>query len=159
MNGDFVKLNELTSKAESECSDLDFDYLKAELEGFQSGDFSVLKEKLRSSIQESESSKFPCGYQAMRLNILLAQESGDPQEAAGYRGKGWKTTEEIKRFCSKERSLPHNKITSKEYQELTSISRQMATIDLKKLVEKGVLVKTGKAGRGIACKLTHLPND
>jgi ATP-dependent DNA helicase RecG len=53
----------------------------------------------------------------------------------------------------------HNKITSKEYQELTSISRQMATIDLKKLVEKGVFVKTGKAGRGIAYKLTHLPND
>lgn len=53
----------------------------------------------------------------------------------------------------------HNKITSKEYQELTSISRQMATIDLKKLVEKGVFVKTGKAGRGIAYKLTNLTND
>jgi len=53
----------------------------------------------------------------------------------------------------------HNKITSKEYQKLTGISRQMATIDLKTLVEKGVFVKTGKAGRGIAYKLTDLTND
>ena len=81
LDGDFGKLNDLTSKAESECHDLDFHYLKAELEGFRSGDFSVLKEKLRSSIQESQSSNFPCGYQAMRLNILLAQESEDTQEA------------------------------------------------------------------------------
>jgi len=34
------------------------------------------------------------------------------------------------------------KITNKEYQEITGISRQMATIDLKQLVEKGILVKT-----------------
>jgi tetratricopeptide (TPR) repeat protein len=81
LDGDFAKLNDLTSRAESECSDLDFDYLKAELEGFGTGDFSVLKEKLRASIQESQSSNFPWGYQAMRLNILLAQESSDPQEA------------------------------------------------------------------------------
>lgn len=81
LDGDFAKLNDLTSRAESECSDLDFDYLKAELEGFQSGDFSVLKEKLSSSIQESESSNFPCGYQSMRLNILLAQDAEDTQEA------------------------------------------------------------------------------
>ncbi len=71
----------MTSRAEAECSDLDFDYLKAELEGFRSGDFSFLKQKLRSSIEESESSNFPCGYPAMRLNILLAQESEDNEEA------------------------------------------------------------------------------
>lgn len=81
LDGDFSKLNDLTSRAEAECSDFDFEYLKAELEGFESGDFSVLKEQLRSSIQESQSSKFPCGYQALRLNILLGQESEDPQEA------------------------------------------------------------------------------
>ena len=38
------------------------------------------------------------------------------------------------------------KITNKKYQDITGISRQMATIDLKKLVEKEILVKTGKAG-------------
>lgn len=81
LDGDFEKLSELTERAESECSDLDFDYLKAELEGLRSGDFSVLKEKLRSSIRDSESSNFPSGYQTMRLNVLLAQEIGDEQES------------------------------------------------------------------------------
>jgi hypothetical protein len=45
LDGDFGRLSDLTSKAESECHDLDFDYLNGELEGFRSGDFSVLKEK------------------------------------------------------------------------------------------------------------------
>ncbi len=48
------------------------------------------------------------------------------------------------------------KITNKEYQQLTGISRQMATIDLKTLVEKGLFVMLGKAGKGIAYKLTKL---
>ncbi|MCL0074431.1 putative DNA binding domain-containing protein, partial [Dehalococcoidia bacterium] len=39
------------------------------------------------------------------------------------------------------------KITNKEYQELTNISRQMATIDLSGIVGKGVFTKIGKAGR------------
>ena len=50
------------------------------------------------------------------------------------------------------------KITNREYQGITGISRQMATIDLKQLVEKGVLIKTGKAGAGIAYQLPKLPN-
>lgn len=50
------------------------------------------------------------------------------------------------------------KITNKKYQEITGISRQMATIDLKQLVEKGILVKTGKAGAGIAYQLPKLTN-
>ena len=81
LNGDFTGLDDLTQRAESECHDVDFDYLKAELEGFRSGDFSLLKERLRSSIQESKSNSFPYGYLAMRLNVLLAQEAVDEQEA------------------------------------------------------------------------------
>ncbi len=49
-------------------------------------------------------------------------------------------------------------ISSKEYQELTNISRQMATIDLTSLVTKRILVKLGKAGRGITYQLPNLPN-
>jgi len=45
------------------------------------------------------------------------------------------------------------KITNKEYQELTNISRQMSTIDLSELVKKDVLIRTGKAGRGFAYQL------
>ncbi len=42
------------------------------------------------------------------------------------------------------------RITNKEYQQLTGISRQMVTIDLKNLVEKGFFVMLGKAVKGIA---------
>jgi len=50
------------------------------------------------------------------------------------------------------------KITNKEYQELTGISRQMVTIDLAELVEKNVFKRIGKAGKGIAYQLTKLTN-
>lgn len=50
------------------------------------------------------------------------------------------------------------KIANKEYQELTKISRQMATIDLMDVVKKGVFTKIGKSGKGIAYQLTKLPN-
>jgi ATP-dependent DNA helicase RecG len=50
------------------------------------------------------------------------------------------------------------RITNREYQELNKISRQMATIDLKELVELGLLKSIGKAGRGIAYELPKLPN-
>ena len=42
---------------------------------------------------------------------------------------------------------------NKEYQELTNVSRQMATIDLTKMVKKSVLERIGKAGKGIAYQL------
>ncbi|MEK6673603.1 MAG: helix-turn-helix domain-containing protein, partial [Nitrospirota bacterium] len=50
------------------------------------------------------------------------------------------------------------RITNTEYQELTKISRQMATIDLAETVKKGVFNKIGKAGKGIAYQLTELTN-
>jgi ATP-dependent DNA helicase RecG len=40
------------------------------------------------------------------------------------------------------------KITNKEYQQLTNVSKPMATIDLKSLVDKRILVKLGVTGRG-----------
>jgi ATP-dependent DNA helicase RecG len=45
------------------------------------------------------------------------------------------------------------KITNKEYQELTGVSRQMATIDLSEIVKKNVFERIGKAGKGIAYQL------
>ncbi|SHH23785.1 ATP-binding protein [Thermosipho atlanticus] len=51
------------------------------------------------------------------------------------------------------------RITNREYQKLTGISRQMVTIDLKQLVENGVFVKIGKAGAGVAYELTKLTKD
>ena len=50
------------------------------------------------------------------------------------------------------------RITNTEYQELTKISRQMATIDLAETVKRGVFNKIGKAGKGIAYQLTELTN-
>jgi len=40
------------------------------------------------------------------------------------------------------------KITNKEYQQLTNVSKPMATIDLKTLVEKRIFLKLGVTGRG-----------
>ena len=50
------------------------------------------------------------------------------------------------------------KITNNEYQKLCGISRQMTTIDLKALVNKGIFIQIGKAGRGIAYQLPKLTN-
>jgi ATP-dependent DNA helicase RecG len=47
--------------------------------------------------------------------------------------------------------------SSKEYQELTQVSRQMASIDLSELVKRGVFNRLGKAGRGSTYELTKLP--
>ncbi len=49
----------------------------------------------------------------------------------------------------------NGKITNREYKELNGISRQMATIDLKQLIDKGIFTKSGKAGAGIFYKLTN----
>jgi len=81
LEGDFQRLNVITRRAEAECRDLDFDYLKAELRGLQYGDFSALKDKLCGTIQAYQAGKFPFGYLALRLNILRAQETNDAQEA------------------------------------------------------------------------------
>ncbi|HNW33214.1 MAG TPA: transcriptional regulator, partial [Candidatus Dojkabacteria bacterium] len=53
----------------------------------------------------------------------------------------------------------NGKITNKEYQKLGNISRQMATIDLSHLVEKGILTMKGKSGKGITYQLTNLTNN
>ncbi len=45
------------------------------------------------------------------------------------------------------------KITNKEYQEITKISRQMATIELTNMVDRGVFIKIGKAGKGVSYQL------
>jgi ATP-dependent DNA helicase RecG len=50
------------------------------------------------------------------------------------------------------------RITNKEYQKLTGISRQMATIDLNELVAKNILERIGKVGKGVAYQMTKLTN-
>jgi len=50
------------------------------------------------------------------------------------------------------------KIANKEYQEINNISRQMATLDLSVLAAKGIFIRVGKAGRGIAYQLPKLTN-
>jgi len=50
------------------------------------------------------------------------------------------------------------KITNKEYQVINNISRQLATLELSELLEKGVVIRIGKSGRGIAYELPKLTN-
>jgi tetratricopeptide (TPR) repeat protein len=80
--GDFDRLSKITEKVAAECSDCDFEYLKAELEAFRYGEFSPLKAKWRSLIEDARQHNWPSGYQSLRLNILLAQETRDIEEAA-----------------------------------------------------------------------------
>ena len=47
------------------------------------------------------------------------------------------------------------KITNKEYREITKMSRQMATIELTNITNKGIFIKIGKAGKGITYQLTN----
>ena len=42
----------------------------------------------------------------------------------------------------------HRRITNKEYQELTGMSKPTATMDLKSMVENNILKKIGTTGRG-----------
>jgi ATP-dependent DNA helicase RecG len=50
------------------------------------------------------------------------------------------------------------RIKNKDYQEINAVSRQTATIELNNLAEKGILIRTGRAGRGIAYELPIMPN-
>jgi len=47
-------------------------------------------------------------------------------------------------------------ITNKEYQDITGISRQMATIDLNELTAKNVFQRIGTVGRGVAYQMTKI---
>lgn len=42
----------------------------------------------------------------------------------------------------------HEEITNQLYQEITNISKPAATLDLKDLLNKGLISKTGTTGRG-----------
>ena len=50
------------------------------------------------------------------------------------------------------------RITNKKYQEITGVSRQMAAIELRQLVEKGVFVRIGESGRGVVYELPKTTN-
>ena len=75
------ELKNITTRAEAECSNFDFAYLKAELKGIESGDFSDLEQRLESSVAQSEKNNWPSGYHAMRLSILKSQATDSPEEA------------------------------------------------------------------------------
>jgi len=86
------------------------------------------------------------------------------EEFAGfslYMRKDYYTEERLKEMGLNERQIKaviyvkeKGKITNKEYQEITKISRQMATIELTNIVDRGVFIKIGKAGKGVAYQLT-----
>ena len=105
------------------------------------------------------------------IDSLKSQGLPEPEfkeEMGGFSVRFYKdvyTEENLRKMGLNERQIKavmyvkeKGKITNKEYQNLAGISRQMATLDLAQLVEKGVLIKIGRAGVGIAYKLTKLTN-
>jgi ATP-dependent DNA helicase RecG len=85
------------------------------------------------------------------------------EEFAGfslYMRKDYYTEEKLNEIGLNERQIKaviyvkeKGKITNKEYREITKISRQMATIELTNIVDRGVFIKIGKAGKGVAYQL------
>ena len=112
------------------------------------------------------------GY-GTKLMVELCKEQVPPEpeykeEMGGFSVYFFKdiyTEENLRKMGLNERQIKavlyikqKGKITNKDYKNLTGISRQMATIDLNQLVEKGILIKTGKVSPGVAYKLTKLTN-
>lgn len=78
---DFTHLEDLTRKVEATCHDVNIDTLKAELTAHRDGNFTAMKERIRAAIGQCDAYKLPHGYHALRLTILLAQETADAQNA------------------------------------------------------------------------------
>jgi len=95
------------------------------------------------------------------MDSLKSQGLPEPEfkeEMGGFSVRFYKdiyTEEYLRKLGLNERQIKavmyvkeKGKITNKEYQELCNISKPMATIDLRGLVEKGVFEKAGITGRG-----------
>jgi len=100
--------------------------------------------------------------------VHLCNDAEVPIPAIKERQKGFQITfskdthteENLQKLGLNERQIKavayvkeKGKITNKQYQELTDISKPMATIDLKDMVSKQVLVRVGVTGRGTIYKL------
>jgi len=105
------------------------------------------------------------------LDLCKQQGAPSPEFQEGFGGfsvtfrKDVYTEDYLRKLGLNERQIKaamyvkeKGKITNKEYREINTISRQMATIDLSILVEKAIFIRTGKAGKGIAYQLTKLTN-
>lgn len=77
----FDTLLAFTSNAEKECSDFDFDYLRAELQAIKDNDNSELKTKINLLVEDSRKHKGLTGLSELRLAVLKAQGSPDLTEA------------------------------------------------------------------------------
>lgn len=95
--------------------------------------------------------------------VHLCKEAGVPIPVIKERQKGFQITfskdiyteEYLQKLGLNERQMKavmyvkeKGRITNKEYQELTKISKPMTTIDLKQLVNMKVFKKIGTRGRG-----------
>jgi hypothetical protein len=77
----FDRLRDVTKDVSKHCSDFDFRELRKRIDGFETGNRSALKARLQSAVAEYHSRGFPSGYQALQLNVILAQEASSEGEA------------------------------------------------------------------------------
>ncbi len=124
-------------------------YYAGLIENWGSGTLRIIQLCKEQGLPEPEFTDTPIGIGAFTITF----------------NKDIYTEEQLRKMGLNERQIKavmyvkeKGKITNKEYQQLTGISRQMATIDLKVLVEKGLFVMLGKAGKGITYELTKLTN-
>ena len=95
------------------------------------------------------------------IDSLKLQGLPEPEfkeEMGGFSVRFYKdiyTEENLRKMGLNERQIKavmyvkqRGKITNKDYQELNTVKERMATIELAKLVEKGILRKSGTTGKG-----------
>jgi len=95
------------------------------------------------------------------MDSLKLQDLPEPEfkeEMGGFSVRFYKdicTEENLRKRGLNERQIKavmyvkqRGKITNKDYQELNNVKERMATIELAKLVEKGILRKSGTTGKG-----------
>jgi len=81
LEGDFDRLRMVTKDVSKRCSDFDFRELRNRIDGLETGNRSAERARLQSSVAEYRSRGFPFGYQALQLNVILAQEAASEDEA------------------------------------------------------------------------------
>ncbi len=90
-----------------------------------------------------------------RVVVTLFSPELEEAPAAAYGGEG--INERQKKALA--HLAAHEKITRKDYAKLCECSAETAKLDLKELVEKGVVTRRGKTGRGVYYVLKNeLPN-
>jgi tetratricopeptide (TPR) repeat protein len=81
LTGNYAELEAITDRARANCSDFDFEALIADLGAFRTGNYDAIKRKLQDAIQQAQQSRWPTGYQRVKLAVLNGQDAASYSDA------------------------------------------------------------------------------